>query len=83
MAQGLIQPLKETNTRKFLGGRGGSKSGPARKADILTATREPFVQKMWDPRRLTALYTSKACFPNSNKDSGKFIFQVIGDHGFS
>jgi hypothetical protein len=35
---------------------------PERKAHNLTATCEPIVKKMWEPRRLTALWASTACY---------------------
>jgi hypothetical protein len=44
----------------FLGGK-----GPARKADNLTAICEPIVEKMWEPRRLTTLWASTACYRDS------------------
>jgi hypothetical protein len=43
----------------------GSRARPARKADNLTAICEPIVYTMWDPRRLTPLYTSTACYRDS------------------
>jgi hypothetical protein len=55
MALGFTQPLKEMSTRNLP----GSKGWPARKTD-LTAIFEPSVQKMWEPRRLTTLWTSTA-----------------------
>jgi hypothetical protein len=54
------QPLTEMSTRILLGGRGR----PARKTD-LTAICEPTVYKMWDPRRLTTLCASTACYRDS------------------
>jgi hypothetical protein len=44
----------------FLGGKGR----PERKAD-LTAICEQTVQKMWEPRSLTILWTSMACYRDS------------------
>jgi hypothetical protein len=35
---------------------------PARKADNLIAICEPTVYKMWEPRRLTTLWASTACY---------------------
>jgi hypothetical protein len=49
MAQLSTQPLTEMSTKNLHG-----KGRAARKAD-LTAICEPIVQKMWEPRRLTAL----------------------------
>jgi hypothetical protein len=40
----------------------GCKGRPARKADNITAICEPIVQKMWEPRRLTSLRASTACY---------------------
>jgi hypothetical protein len=45
----------------FLGGKGR----PARKADNLTAIREPIVYKMWESRRLTTVWASTACYRDS------------------
>jgi hypothetical protein len=58
MALGSTQPLTEMSTVNFLGGKGQ----PARGADNLTAMCEPIVWKMWEPRRLTALWASTACY---------------------
>jgi hypothetical protein len=43
----------------------GGKGRLARKADILTAICEPIVYKMWEPRRLTILRASTACYRDS------------------
>jgi hypothetical protein len=48
----------------FLGAPGG-KGLPARKADNFTVTSEPIVQKIWDPRHLTTLWPSMACYRDS------------------
>jgi hypothetical protein len=61
MALGSTQPLTEMSTRNL----------PEAKADNLTAMCEPIFQKMWEPRRLTTLWASKACYRNS------FIFYLI------
>jgi hypothetical protein len=66
MALESTQPLTEMNTRNILGG----KVRLARRADNLTAICEPIVWKMWEPRRLTTLWTFTACY----KDSFTFIF---------
>jgi hypothetical protein len=58
MALGLTQPLREMGTRNLPGG----KKRPARRADNLTAICEPTVWKMWEPRRLTNLWASAACY---------------------
>jgi hypothetical protein len=61
MALGSTQPLTEISTRNLPGGKGR----PARKADNLTAICEPIVEKMWEPRRLTTLWASTACYRES------------------
>jgi hypothetical protein len=38
---------------------------PARKADNLTAICEPICKKIWEPRRLTNLWPSTACYRDS------------------
>jgi hypothetical protein len=43
----------------FLGVKGG---WPGCKADNLTAICEPIVYQMWEPRRLTTLWASTACY---------------------
>jgi hypothetical protein len=58
MALGSTQPLTEMSTSNLPGGKGR----PARKADKLTAICELIVWKMWEPRRLTALLASAACY---------------------
>jgi hypothetical protein len=58
MTLGSTQPLTEMSTRNLLGGEGR----PVRKTDKLTATYEPIVYKMRDPRRQTTLWTSTACY---------------------
>jgi hypothetical protein len=61
MALGSTQPLTEMSTRNLPGGNGR----PARKADNLTAICAPIVWKMWEPRCLTALWASAACYTDS------------------
>jgi hypothetical protein len=61
MVLGSTQPLTEMSIRNVPGGKGR----PARKADNLTAICEPTVYKMWEPRRLTALWASTACYRDS------------------
>jgi hypothetical protein len=61
MALGSTQPLTEMSTRNFPAGNGW----PAPKADNLTAICEPIVQKMCEPRRLTTLRASMACYRDS------------------
>jgi hypothetical protein len=55
MALGSIQSLTEMSTRNLPGGKGR----PARKPDNLIAISKPIV---WEPRRLTTLCTSTACY---------------------
>jgi hypothetical protein len=69
MALGSTQPLTEMSTRNLPGGKGR----PARKADNLTAICEPIVWKMWEPRRLTTLWTFTACY----RDSFTFVFTLF------
>jgi hypothetical protein len=61
MALGSTQPLTEMSTENLPGG----KERPARKADNLTVICEPIVQKIWEPRRLTTLWASTACYRDS------------------
>jgi hypothetical protein len=66
MALGSTQSLTEMSTRNLSGGKGL----PTRNADNLTAICEPIVQNMWEPRHLTILWASMACY----KDSFAFFF---------
>jgi hypothetical protein len=61
MVLGSTQPLTEMSTRNLPGGE----ERPARKADNLTAICEPIVYIMWDPQRLTPLWTYTACYRDS------------------
>jgi hypothetical protein len=61
MALGSTQPLTEMNTRNLP----GSEGRPGRKADNFTAICEPIVKEMWEPRRLTTLWASTACYRDS------------------
>jgi hypothetical protein len=56
MVLGLAQPLTEISTRNFP----GIKAWSPPKADNLTAICEPIVKKMWEPQRLTTLWSSTA-----------------------
>jgi hypothetical protein len=58
MALGLTQSQTEISTRKLPSG----KRRLPRKADNLTAISEPTVQKIWQPRHLTTLWASMACY---------------------
>jgi hypothetical protein len=61
MTLGSTQPLTEMSTKNLLRG----KWQPASKVDNLTAICEPTVQKIWEPRRLTTLWASTACYRDS------------------
>jgi hypothetical protein len=61
MALGSTQTLTDMTTRNHPGGKGRS----ARKADNLTAICESIVCKMLEPRRLTILWASTACYRDS------------------
>jgi hypothetical protein len=58
---GSTQRLTEMSTSNLPGGKGR----PARKTDNLSTICEPTVQKMWEPRRLTTLWASTACYMDS------------------
>jgi hypothetical protein len=53
--------LTEMSTRNLPVGNGR----PAHKAHNFTAICEPIVWKMWEPRRLTTLWTSTTCYRDS------------------
>jgi hypothetical protein len=55
------QPLTEMSTRKLPWGE----KRPAHKAENLDVICERIVQKVWDPRRLTTLCASTACYKDS------------------
>jgi hypothetical protein len=61
MVLGSTRPLTQMSTRNLPGGKGW----PARKADDLTAICKSSVWKMWEPRRLTTLCASTACYRDS------------------
>jgi hypothetical protein len=61
MALVSTQPLTEMSTRNLPVGKGRQ----ARKADNLIAICEPIIYKMWEPRRLTNLWASTACYRDS------------------
>jgi hypothetical protein len=58
MALGSTQSLTEMCTINLPSG----KWRPAREADNLTAICEPIIYKMWEPRRLTCLWATTACY---------------------
>jgi hypothetical protein len=60
MALRSTQPLTEMSTRNLPWGKGR----PARNTD-LTAICVLIVWKMWEPRRLTTLRASTACYGDS------------------
>jgi hypothetical protein len=55
------QPLTEMSNRNLPGVKGR----PAPKTDNLTAIRQPIVYKNVEPRRLTTLWASTACYRDS------------------
>jgi hypothetical protein len=61
MALGSTQPLTEMCTRNLP----GSKGRAARKADNLTAPCETVFLKIWEPRHLTNIWASTACYRDS------------------
>jgi hypothetical protein len=62
----LTQPLTETTTRNLP----GDKKRPALKVVNLAAICGPVLYKMWEPRRLTTLWTFTACY----RDNFTFTF---------
>jgi hypothetical protein len=58
MALESTQPITDMSTRHLTGDKGR----PAREADNFTAICEPIVYKIWEPRRLTALWAFTACY---------------------
>jgi hypothetical protein len=73
------RPLTEMSTRNLPGGKGR----PTCKADKLTAICQPIVSKMWEPRRLTTLRASTACYRDSFTFTSTFwrieMFPSSGD----
>jgi hypothetical protein len=59
------QPLTEMSTRNVLGVGGKGGAGPVRKAHKLSAISEQTVLIMWEPRSLTMLRASTACYRDS------------------
>jgi hypothetical protein len=43
----------------------GRKGRPVRRADNLTVISEPIAWKTWEPRRLTTLWATTACYRDS------------------
>jgi hypothetical protein len=69
-AWGRLSLFTKMSTRNLPGGKGW----PMREANNLTATCEPIVSKIWEPRRLTTLWTFTACYGDS------FTFFTIIEH---
>jgi hypothetical protein len=63
MAQGSTKSLTEMSTRNLPDGTGR----PTRKADHLTIICKPNVLKTWEPRCLTTLWASTACYTDSTR----------------
>jgi hypothetical protein len=61
MALGSTQPLTQMSTKNLP----GSKDRPARKDGNLTAFYKSIGLEMWEPRRLTTLWASTACYRDS------------------
>jgi hypothetical protein len=61
MALGSTQSLTEMSTRNLPGGKGL----PARKAENLTTICELIIWNMWEPRHLTTIWASTACYRDS------------------
>jgi hypothetical protein len=61
MALGSTQPVTKMSTKNLPSG----KERPARKADNFTDMCETTVYNMWEPRRLTTLWASTACYRDS------------------
>jgi hypothetical protein len=60
MVLGSTEPPTEMSTRNLPGDKGR----PAHKAGNFTSICEPIAYKMWEPRRLTTLWSSVACYRN-------------------
>jgi hypothetical protein len=71
MALGSTQPLTETSATNL------SVALPARKADELIAIYEPIVKKMWEPRRLTILWTSTAVLTHLARNRTPIIRSIF------
>jgi hypothetical protein len=72
MVLGSTQPLTEMSIRNIPGGKGR----PVRKADNLTGICEPIMYKMSEPRRLTTLWASTACY----RDIFTIFYPVLQRH---
>jgi hypothetical protein len=70
--RGLTQPLTVISTRNLSGGKGR----PVRKADNLTAICRSIVYKKCEPRRLTTIWASAACY----RDSLLYLFIFDSKH---
>jgi hypothetical protein len=70
---GSTQPLTEVSTRNLPADKGRK----ACKSDNLTTICEPIVWKIWEPRRLTTLCASMACYKDSLLFLTAFLTQVL------
>jgi hypothetical protein len=66
---GIDSASNRNECQEFPAGKGR----PVRKGDNYTAICEPIIWKMWEPRLLTNLWASMACY----RDSFTFIFTYI------
>jgi hypothetical protein len=62
MAVGSTQPVTEMSTRNLPAGKGRS----ARKANNLIVICEPTVYKMWEPQRVTVIWTFMAYYRDNS-----------------
>jgi hypothetical protein len=69
VALGPIQPPIKVS----IGNLSGHKDRLARKNNKLAANYDPIVWKMWEPRRLTTLWASTACYKIALPFMHKFV----------
>jgi hypothetical protein len=82
LALGSTQRLTEISTRNILDGQ----LQPPHEADKFTAICEPIVNKMSEPRRLAALWSSTACYSDSSSEQSfgvHFQFHTLGPGVYS
>jgi hypothetical protein len=72
MALGSTQPVTEMSPKNLPGGKGW----PARNADNLTVIWEYCLEKIWESRRFTTLWTFTACY----RDSFTFTYIISFDN---
>jgi hypothetical protein len=65
MALRSTQSLTEMSTRNLPRRKGRPARKADNRADNLTATYEPTVYEMWQPRRLTTLWASTVCYTDN------------------